>query len=140
MSHPQTTERGSQHHAPQVAIGTQSPDAGRLGSNEGRSHRTCSPLGTTPPGHSSLKLRLARLKYLQSRLAEEVAAVERALLIYTDEVRPKPQKVAYQFTEREMKAAHTLHAAGEKTPWVDAGERAYQRSKKREERARKKVA
>jgi hypothetical protein len=85
-------------------------------------------------------LKRSKLRNLKNQVEAQLRAVENALLMYSDVPIEAEKATAYAYTDREMKSAHTMHAAGERTPWVDAGERAYQRQKKRAERARKKAA
>lgn len=94
--------------------------------------------------------RLRRLEQLRTDVEVEIRA-ERAGLLMADidpdtggalvvvkghggrRELPSP----FTYTEREARAAHALHAAGEDSDWVRHGERAYQREKKRTERGRR---
>ena len=91
---------------------------------------------------------LRRLEQLATDVAVKIRA-ERAALLMCD-VDPdtggalvaikghggrRPLPSPYTYTEREARAAHALHAAGEDTDWVRHGERTYQREKKRDERS-----
>jgi hypothetical protein len=93
--------------------------------------------------------RLRRLEQLRTEVETEIRAVRNGLLMA--DVDPdtgtalvvvkgrggrRPLPSPFTYTEREARAAHALHAAGEDSDWVRHGERAYQRAKKRNERGR----
>ena len=93
----------------------------------------------------ALRARLNQLEALRQRVEADIRATQAGLAMY-DDVLPtrrggrRPAPSPFTYTDAEARAAHTLHAAGEDTPWVRDGERAYQRRKKRVERARKAAA
>lgn len=49
---------------------------------------------------------------------------------------PKPKKTFYAWTPANIKHAHSLFFAGDRTVWVREGERLYQRGRKRVQRSR----
>jgi hypothetical protein len=95
-----------------------------------------------------LRARWRQLCEIRANLDREMGAVRNGLLMAGDSdvmldgkktlgrVGRTAEPSPYTYTEREAKAAHALHAAGEDSEWVQHGERAYQREKKRAERAR----
>lgn len=77
-------------------------------------------------GVDALRAREARLVRLQDEIACQLRAVRNALLMLGDEPIPEGP-VRYPYSDAELRAAHALHQRGERSPWVDEGERAYKR-------------
>ena len=78
--------------------------------------------------------RLEQLQALRLRIDIEITAVENGLKVAgVLDNRGRP-RVVPTHTLAEAKAAHAAHKRGERSDWIDAGERQYQRERKRDER------
>lgn len=75
---------------------------------------------------TDLRNRAAELVALRRRIDNELRGINNGLVMAGEQ----PLDVVlpgYEFTPDEMRAAHRLHLAGSRGPWVNQGERAYQR-------------
>lgn len=82
---------------------------------------------------ASLAAKYVELQELKKRLDTEIVAVEQGLRVAGLLPAGRP-KVAPTHTAGEARDAHRRHAKGERSDWVDAGERQYQREAKRRRR------
>lgn len=90
---------------------------------------------------TDLVTRYGELQALKLRVDSELIAVENGLRVAGFmPIKGRP-RIAPTHTEAEAREAHARHQRGETDDWIDAGERQYQRDRKRLKReTRKKVA
>jgi hypothetical protein len=78
-----------------------------------------------------LRERYAQLELLRSRIDFQMIVVENALRAADAWSRPGRPRKAQTHTRDEAKEAHRRWKHGERTPWVEAGHRQYERDNKR---------
>lgn len=84
--------------------------------------------------------RLAALEELKRRVEADITAIKNGLIVAGHiDARGRRYKPPTH-TDTEAKEAHAAHQRGERSDWIDAGERQYQREKKRATRPQRRYA
>lgn len=81
-----------------------------------------------------LQDRYSRLEDLRARIEFELVVVENALRAANAWSRPGRPRKPPTHTPEEAKAAHRLWMAGQRSTWIEAGHRQYERDNKRARR------